>query len=198
MAAQTQESAVETASTVVTQVGDKAGQAVDMAKQKATSHLDSERARIAESIYKSAHALRQVGQQLREQDQGTIAGLAERAAQRAEDTSAYLRRRELPQVLDDTEQLGRAHPMLFTSAALGLGLLSIRFLKSSRSPSDTGTNNSAYILSDEQAGGSKTGMHDATSTAGGELPDAADDVDVAERSDEMGRMTAREGAPSGS
>jgi hypothetical protein len=202
MAAQTQGTTVDTASTVATQVGDTAEKAVDMAKQKATSRLESERVRMAESIYKSAHALRQVGQQLREQDQGTIAGVAERAAQRAEDASAYLRSRELPQILDDTEHLGRAHPMIFTSVALGLGLLSTRFLKSSRPPSDTGANKSSNALSDGRQDSSESSGQFAASTANSKLPDASDeapdDNDVADRETELSRMAVGHGAPSGS
>ena len=119
---------------VADQAGKKMGQAVDKAKQQTTSRLEDGREQVAESLYTTAHALRQTGQQLREQDQGTIATLADRTAQQAERGSGYLRGRDVPGLLDDTEQLGRAHPLLFTGGALALGLLGVRFLKSSRRP----------------------------------------------------------------
>ncbi len=119
---------------VADQAGDKMGQAVDKAKQQTTSRLEDGREQVADSLYTTAHALRQTGQQLREQDQGTIATLADRTAQQAERGSGYLRGRDVPSLLDDTEQLGRAHPVLFTGGALALGLLGVRFLKSSRRP----------------------------------------------------------------
>jgi len=124
----------DTAGQVAAQAGDKVGQAVDKAKEQTTSRLEDGREQVAESLYTTAHALRQTGQQLREQDQGTIATLADRTAQQAERGSGYLRGRDVPGLLDDTEQLGRAHPLLFTGGALALGLLGVRFLKSSRRP----------------------------------------------------------------
>jgi hypothetical protein len=119
---------------VADQAGEKMGQAVDKAKQQTTSRLEDGREQVAESLYTTAHALRQTGQQLREQDQGTIATLADRTAQRAERGSGYLRGRDVPGLLNDTEHLGRTHPVLFTGGALALGLLGVRFLKSSRRP----------------------------------------------------------------
>ncbi len=119
---------------VAAQAGEKMGQAVDRAKEQTTSRLEDQRERVAASLYTTAHVLRQAGQQLREQDQPPIATLAERTAQQAERGSGYLRGRDVPGLLDDTEQLGRTHPVLFASGALALGLLGVRFLKSSRRP----------------------------------------------------------------
>ncbi len=132
--AQEHTSLADTAGQVAAQTGEKMGQAVDLAKQQTTSRLEDGREQVAESLYTTAHALRQTGQQLREQDQGTIATLADRTAQQAERGSGYLRGRDVPGLLDDTEHLGRAHPVLFAGGALALGLLGVRFLKSSRRP----------------------------------------------------------------
>jgi hypothetical protein len=132
MASQVQDPIAETAGNTMQQAGAAVDRAVDLAKQQATSRLESERERVAEGLFTSAHALRQVGQQLREQDQATIAGFAERVAQQVEQTSGYLRSRKLPEIVDDTEQLGRSYSMAFTVGALGLGILGVRFLKSSR------------------------------------------------------------------
>jgi ElaB/YqjD/DUF883 family membrane-anchored ribosome-binding protein len=119
---------------VAAQAGEKMGQAVDRAKEQTTSRLEDQRERVAESLYTTAHVLRQAGQQLREQDQPPIATLADRTAQQAERGSGYLRGRDVPGLLADTEQLGRTHPVLFTGGALVLGLLGVRFLKSARRP----------------------------------------------------------------
>jgi len=135
--AQEHTSLSDTAGQVAAQAGEKMGQAVDQAKQQTTSRLEDGREQVAESLYTTAHALRQTGQQLREQDQGTIATLADRTAQQAERGSGYLRGRDVPGLLDDTEQLGRAHPVLFVGGALALGLLGVRFLKSSRQTPET-------------------------------------------------------------
>jgi len=132
VASQTKESVTESAATMATQAGEKMEQAVEMAKHETVSLLEGERERVAESLYTTAHALRQAGQQLREQEQESMAALTDRVAQRAETASSYLRDRDLSQIIDDTEQLGRAHPMLFIGAAFGLGVFGVRFLKSSR------------------------------------------------------------------
>jgi hypothetical protein len=132
VASQMKESVTESASDMATQAGEKMEQAVEMAKHETLSRLDGERERLAESLYTTAHALRQAGQQLREQEQTGIATLTDRVAQRAESASTYLRNRDLSELIDDTEQLGRAHPIIFIGGALGLGMLGVRFLKSSR------------------------------------------------------------------
>ena len=132
MASQMQEPISDTASHVVQQAGEKVDQAVTVAKQQTTSRLDGERERVADGLYSTAHALRQVSQQLRDQEQGSIASMADRAAQQAERASGYLRSRDLPELLNETEQLGRAHPLPFMGGAIALGLLGVRFLKSSR------------------------------------------------------------------
>jgi hypothetical protein len=124
----------DTAGRVAAQAGDKVGQAVDLAKQQTTSRLEDQREQVAASLYTTAHVLRQAGQQLREQEQTPIATLADRTARQAERGSGYLRGRDVPGLLDDTEHLGRAHPVLFAGGALALGLLGVRFLKSSRRP----------------------------------------------------------------
>ncbi len=134
MVSQEHKPLAETAGHMAEQAGEKMGQAVDKAKEQTTSRLEDGREQVAESLYTTAHALRQTGQQLREQDQGAIATLADRTAQQAERGSGYLRGRDVPSLLDDTEQFGRTHPVLFTGGALALGLLGVRFLKSSRRP----------------------------------------------------------------
>ncbi len=125
-------SLADTAGQVAAQAGDKVGQAVDKAKEQTTSRLEDGREQVAESLYTTAHVLRQAGQQLREKEQAPIATLADRTAQQAERGSGYLRKRDVPGLLDDTEHLGRTHPLLFTGGALALGLLGVRFLRSSR------------------------------------------------------------------
>ncbi len=122
----------ETAGQVVDQTQEKAGQLLDAAKQQTTSRLEAQKNQAADSLYKVAHALRQTAEGLRDQDEGGIATLAERAAHQAERGSGYLHARDLLQILDETEQLGRTHPLLFVGGALTLGLLGVRFLKSSR------------------------------------------------------------------
>ncbi len=158
MATQVQESMSESAAQVVTQAGEKVEQVVELAKQETVSRMEAERERVAEGLYTTAHAIRQVGQQLREQEQNSIASVADRVAQRAENASGYLRSRDLPQLIDETERLGRTHPLLFAGGAIGLGLLGVRFIKSTRrqqpsSESQSGTYKALHAAPYDMASG---------------------------------------------
>ncbi len=111
---------------------DKVGQVVDQAKQQTTSLLETRKDQAADTLYTVAHALRQTGQQLREQEQAPVAGVADQVATRVESVSSYLHGRDVRQIVDETEDLARQRPAVFVGGALALGVLAARFLKSSR------------------------------------------------------------------
>ena len=81
--------------------------------------------------------MRQTGQQLREQDQAPIAGVADQVATRVESVSGYLHERDVRQIVDETEDFGRQRPAVFVGGALALGVLAARFLKSSKRKATT-------------------------------------------------------------
>ncbi len=122
----------QTAGQAVAGVQQKVGEVVEGAKQQTTSLLESRKEQVADTLYTVAHVLRQSGQQLREQEQAPVAGIADQAAQQAERGSGYLKQRNVSELLNETEQLGRTHPLAFTGGALILGMLGVRFLRSSR------------------------------------------------------------------
>ncbi|MBA2448178.1 MAG: hypothetical protein H0V51_09140 [Chloroflexi bacterium] len=121
----------EKAGQVTDQAKDKAGQVTEHAKQQATSRLESGKERAVEGLGTVAHAVRQVGQQLREQEQSTAAQYADKSAEQIEHFSGYLRDKDVDQIVRETEGYARRQPTLFLSGALGLGFLLARFLKSS-------------------------------------------------------------------
>ncbi len=116
---------------VVDQAQQSAGQVTEQVKQQATSQLESQKDRAVDSLITVAQALRQTGQHLHEQKQDSIAGYVEQAAERVENLTNHVRAREVPQLLDDTEDLARRKPGLFLGAALALGFFGGRFLMSS-------------------------------------------------------------------
>jgi len=122
----------ETVGQVTEQAQQAAGQVVGQARQQVSSRLAGQKDRAAEGLTSVAHALRQTGEQLREQDQQAITGYIETAASQVERISNYLKQNDLGGLIDDVERFARRQPALFLGGTFVLGLLGARFLKSSR------------------------------------------------------------------
>jgi len=116
---------------VVDQAQSAAGQVSEQAKQQASSQLESQKGRAVDSLVTVAQALRQTGQHLQQQDQSAVAGYVEQAAERVETVTNYLRGRDVPQLMADTQDFARRQPALFLTGAIALGFLGGRFLMSS-------------------------------------------------------------------
>ena len=111
-----------------------------------------------------ANALRQTGEQLHEQDQGSVGRYAEQAAEQAERFSGYLRDRDANQLLNDVEDFARERPAIFLGGAFLLGAAAARFLKSSagrreefdvrENARELGSSATGKDLNDESGGGS--------------------------------------------
>jgi hypothetical protein len=115
---------------VVDQAQQTAGQVTGQAKRQATSQVESQKAQLVDTLVTVSQALRQTGQQLTEQQQGTVARYVEQTAERVEGATNYLRARDVRALLDDTQQLARREPALFLAGALALGFVGARFLMS--------------------------------------------------------------------
>ena len=117
--------------TAVDQAQGAAGQVAEQAKRQATSQLETQKNRAVDSLVTVAQALRQTGQHLHEQEQGGVAAYAEQAAERVEGVTNYLRSRDLPELMADTQEFARQRPALFLAGAMALGFIGARFLMSS-------------------------------------------------------------------
>jgi ElaB/YqjD/DUF883 family membrane-anchored ribosome-binding protein len=120
-----------TAGQAVDQVTDKAGQMVDQAKEQAKPQVEGQKQRFAGGLGTAAGALRQTGQQLRDNDQENVAQYMDQVAERVEGFAGYLRDKPVDALIGDAERFARQQPALFLGAAFGVGLLAARFLKSS-------------------------------------------------------------------
>jgi hypothetical protein len=116
---------------VVDQAQQTASQVTGQAKQQATSQVESQKTQLVDTLVTVSQALRQTGQHLTEQQQGTVARYVEQTAERVEGATNYLRARDARALLDDTQQLARREPALFLAGALALGFVGARFLMSS-------------------------------------------------------------------
>jgi hypothetical protein len=123
--------AKDTTGQVVDQAKDTAGQVAQQAKQQAASQLESQKERTVDALVTVAHALRETGQHLQEQEQTSVGGYVEQAAERVETFTNYLRTRDVPALLAETQDFARRRPGLFLSGAVALGFIGARFLKSS-------------------------------------------------------------------
>jgi hypothetical protein len=138
--------AQQKAAQVVDQAQGVAGQVAEQAKQQATSQLASQKNRAVDGLVTVAQALRQTGQTLQQQEQGTVAGYVEEAAQRVDSVTNYLRTHEVHELVQDTQDLARRQPALFLTGALVLGFIGARFLMSSgqRAQTQRGARTSSY------------------------------------------------------
>lgn len=153
---------------VVDQAQSTAGQVTQQAKQQATSQLESQKGRAVDSLVTVAQALRQTGQHLHQQDQGAVGGYVEQAAERVETLTNYLRGRDVPQLIAETQDFARRQPGLFLTGAVVLGFIGARFLMSSgqRAASQQFASPSpAYMPSSRPAGAFGPSM--GTAYAGG-------------------------------
>lgn len=118
--------------------GAVASQAYGFATEKATSVIDEQKTNLTEGLSSVADTIRQVGETLRGGDQPT--GIANVAAQysdtvadKVEQITGYLDRRDLNGLVRDIKNLAQSNPALFLGGAFTLGILAARFIKSGNS-----------------------------------------------------------------
>jgi hypothetical protein len=111
------------------------GQAKDTfrkARDSAAGSLSNSRNETADRISGIAAAFRRTSDSLRSENQGRVANLTDSLAEQVERLSSYLREHDLKDVRNDVESLARRQPAVAIGAALALGMLGARFLKSSQ------------------------------------------------------------------
>ena len=111
---------------------EKAVELKEQGKSKLGETLDQRTNEAGEQARKLAQALRQSGEQLRNQDEGRqMAGVAEAAADRIERLGDYLTGASGNELLRDVEEFARRRPWLIAGIGLVAGLTASRFLKAS-------------------------------------------------------------------
>ena len=129
------ETTKETAKGIYTQAKSTAGQAYGVATQKAAEVLDEKKAGLTDGLSSVADSIRQVGETLREnEDQTPIVGKAaeygDTLAKQIEKVSGYFEHNDVRTMVRDVEKYARRNPAVFIGAALAVGFLAARFLKS--------------------------------------------------------------------
>src|SRR5262245_47784215 len=120
-ATETGEKAKQTANTVATRT-----------KEKVATLLDSQKSRAAKELETLANNLRQSGQSI--QGEKTAVPLPQylnNAADGINRVASYLESKSVGDMVGEVERFARNQPVLFLGGSFVLGLLAVRFLKSS-------------------------------------------------------------------
>lgn len=125
--------AKQAANQVTDQVKQTAGQVADTAQHSAESQLSTRKNQAAQSVDSAVHALNQVSNQLRQDNQQPLAQVTDFAAQGLGHVSDYLQNTSVRSIVGDIENVARQQPALFLTGAFALGVIAARFIKSSGS-----------------------------------------------------------------
>ncbi len=126
----------------VSQAQDQAVKLVGMAREQATMQVATQKERAAGIVGALGTALHDASRQVREQEDAPIADYIDMAADQVEQLSRMLNEQDIGQLIDTAQQFARRQPMLFLAAAIAVGFVGTRFLKSA-SPSAGGQHGSA-------------------------------------------------------
>lgn len=108
-----------------------AGGLAHQARSQVKSRLSDQKERAAEGLGGVASALRQTGDQLKQQETPVpIGDYADRAAEMVEQIAGYLKTKDIDQIVGQAENLARRRPAVFLGTAFVLGFMATRFLKS--------------------------------------------------------------------
>ncbi len=115
--------------------GAVASQAYGIAAQKATEAIDEHKANLTQGLTGVADTIRQIGDNLKGSQEPTgVSNIAAQytntAAQKVEQLSGYLDRRDFKGLVRDLEDTAHRNPAIFLGGAFALGILAARFFKS--------------------------------------------------------------------
>jgi hypothetical protein len=127
-----------TARSLYDQAKETAGQAYEVAAEKATTKLEEKKTDLSGGLATIAGSVRQVSENLRGPDvQDSIskftADYSQLAARKIENIANYFERKNVREMYSDLENFARRNPTVFVGGAFAVGLLAARFLKSGTS-----------------------------------------------------------------
>ncbi len=143
--AQAAEQAKQQTQQFTQQARQQASELANRGGEQLKGQLANQKHNAAQRMTPIQTALRETGQQLRNQGQGPVAEYADKAAGQVERFSGYLRETEVDEILDEARGFARQRPALFLGSAVALGFLATRFLKSSSEQGASVGNGSSAI-----------------------------------------------------
>lgn len=124
-----------TARSLYDQAKETAGQAYDVAAEKASTKLEEQKSNLSGGLATVADSVRKVSDNLRGPDvQDGIskftAEYSDLAARKIEGVANYFEQKSVREMYSDLENFARRNPAVFIGGAFALGLMAARFLKS--------------------------------------------------------------------
>lgn len=112
------------------------GEVLNQVQQRAGSEFTQQKESAASDLSKVVDAVRQIGQTLEKGEQTgpiarAVAQYGDKAANKLERLTKYIREQEPQQLLDDVQNFGRRQPVLLLGGAFLLGFAGARLIKSS-------------------------------------------------------------------
>ena len=141
------EQAKEQGRQLAQQARQQAGELANRGSEQVKSQLANQKHEASQRMVPVQTALRETGQQLRKQGQGSVAQYADTAADQLERFSGYLRETEVDEIVDEARGFARRRPAIFLGGAVALGFLTTRFLKSTSQEAGPAGNGSAATTS---------------------------------------------------
>jgi hypothetical protein len=124
---------------IAQQARQQAGELANRGSEQVKSQLANQKHEASQRMVPVQSALRETGQQLRKQGQGSVAQYADQAADQVERFSGYLRETEVDEIVDEARGFARSRPAVFLGGAVALGFLATRFLKSTSQEAGDGS-----------------------------------------------------------
>jgi hypothetical protein len=90
----------------------------------------------AEGLDSAAGAVNAVGDRLRENNLGELSQYTDQAADQIEKLATWLRTTTPEEIAHDIEDFAKKQPAVFVAGALALGLIGVRFLRSTSQNAD--------------------------------------------------------------
>ena len=111
------------------------GEIVNQVQQQAGTQIERQKESAANDLTQVVNAVRRFGEALGTEQGGPIARYAaeygDKAAQKLEQLSNYIRQQDPKRLLDDVQNFGRRQPAILLGGAFLLGLAGARLIKSS-------------------------------------------------------------------
>jgi hypothetical protein len=129
------------------QARQQAGDLATRGSEQVKSQLANQKHDASQRMVPIQSALRETGQQLRKQGQGSVAQYADKAADQVERVSGYLRETDVDEMVAEARGFARRRPAVFLGGAVALGFLATRFLKSTSQEAGSAGNGSSATTS---------------------------------------------------
>jgi hypothetical protein len=117
----------------VSQAQEQAVKIVGQARKQVTASVKTQTSRGATIASVLGSSLHDAGSQLREQNEAAVATYLDQAADQIEQVGSMLENQEYGELIGAVQGFARRQPVLFFAAAVAVGIVGARFLRSSAS-----------------------------------------------------------------